>query len=64
MYTYFKDYRLYHDDGLGTVKVDQKQKKVKKNIQKIFKENKLDIAIRCNMKIVIWTIYSTLTIQL
>ena len=45
MYTYFKDYRLYHDDGLGTVKVDQKQKKVKKNIQKIFKENKLDIAI-------------------
>ena len=52
MYTYFKDYRLYHDDGLGMVKVDQKQKKVKKNIQKIFKENKLDIAIRCNMKIV------------
>ena len=26
--------------------------KIKKNIQKIFKENKLDIVIKCNMKLV------------
>ena len=42
------------DDGLGVVKnkSGQETEKNKKNIQKIFKENKLDIVIKCNMKLV------------
>ena len=49
-----KDFGLYLDDGLGVVKDKSvpETKKIKKNIQKIFKENKLDIVIQCNMKIV------------
>ena len=49
-----KDFRLYRDYGLGVVKNKSgpETEKVKKNIQKIFKENKLDIIIQCNMKIV------------
>ena len=49
-----KDFGLYHDGGLGVVKNKSgpETEKIKKNIQKIFKENKLDIAIQCNMKIV------------
>ena len=30
----------------------QNQKKIKKNVQKLFKENQLDIVIQCNMKTV------------
>ena len=39
---------------LGVVKNKSgpETEKIKKNIQKIFKENKLDIVIKCNMKLV------------
>ena len=49
---YDKDFGLYRDDGLGVVKnkSEPETEKIKKNIQKIFKENKLDILIQCNMK--------------
>ena len=49
-----KDFGLYRDDGLGVVKNKSgpETEKIKKNIQKIFKENKLDIVIKCNMKLV------------
>ena len=49
-----KDFGLYRDDGLGVVKSKSgpETEKIKKNIQKIFKENKLDIVIKCNMKLV------------
>ena len=49
-----KDFRLCCDDGLGVVKNKSglETEKIKKNIQKVFKENKLDIVIQCNMKIV------------
>ena len=49
-----KDFGLYRDDELGMVKNKSgpETEKIKKNIQKIFKENKLDIVIQCNMKIV------------
>ena len=49
-----KDFGLYRDDGLGVVKNKSGPEigKIKKNIQKIFKENKLDIVIKCNMKLV------------
>ena len=49
-----KDFELHHDDGLEVVKNKSgpETEKIKKNIQKIFKENKLDIVIQCNMKIV------------
>ena len=49
-----KDFGLYHDDGLGLAenKSGPEKEKIKKNIQKIFKENKLDKVIQCNMKIV------------
>ena len=49
-----KDFGLYRDDGLGVVKDKSvpETEKIKKNIQKMFKENKLDIVIQCNMKIV------------
>ena len=51
---YKKDFRFYRDDGLGVVKNKSGPgtEKIRKNIQKIFKENKSDIAIQCNMKIV------------
>ena len=49
-----KDFGLYRDDGLGVVKNKSGlvREKIKKNMQKIFKENKLDIVIQCNMKMV------------
>ena len=52
---YNKDFVLYRDDGLGMVKnkIEKPEtEKIKKNIEKIFKQNKLDIVIQCNMKIV------------
>ena len=44
---------LYGDDGLAIFKniSGPKSEKIKKNIQKLFKENQLDIVIQCNMKI-------------
>ena len=49
-----KDFGLYRDDGLEAAKNKSGPitEKIKKNIQKIFKENKLDIVTQCNMKIV------------
>ena len=49
-----KDFGLYRDDGLGAVKNKSgpETEKIKKNIQKIFKENELDTVIKCNMKLV------------
>ena len=49
-----KNFGLYRDDRLGVVKNKNgpETEKIKKNIQKIFKENKLDTVIQCNMKIV------------
>ena len=43
---------LYRDDGLAIFKniSGPKSEKVKKDIQKLFKENELDIVIQCNMK--------------
>ena len=45
---------LYRDDGLAIFKniSGPKSEKVKKDIQKLFKENELDIVIQCNMKTV------------
>ena len=45
---------LYRDDGLAIFKniSGPKSEKIKKNIQKLFKENQLDIVIQCNMKTV------------
>ena len=45
---------LYCDDGLAIFKniSGPKSEKIKKNIQKLFKENQLDIVIQCNMKAV------------
>ena len=48
--------RLYHGDGLVV--------KINKNIQKIFKENKSNIIIQCNVKIVTWTLVSSSIIRL
>ena len=47
-----KDFGLYRDDRLGVVnnKSGPETKKTKKYIQKIFKENKLDKVIQCNVK--------------
>ena len=49
-----KYFGLYRDDGLGMAKnkSEPETEKIKKNITKIFKENKSDIAIQRNMKIV------------
>ena len=43
-----KDFGLYRDDGLGVVKTKSglETEKIKKNMQKILKENKLDIVIQ------------------
>ena len=45
---------LYRDDGLAIFKniSGPKSEKVKKDIQKLFKENELDIVIQCNMKMI------------
>ena len=45
---------LYRDYGLTIFKSisDPKSERVKKDIQKLFKKNELDIAIQCNMKTV------------
>ena len=49
-----KDFGLYRDDGLGVVKNKSgpEAEKIKKSIQKLFKDNGLEIVIKCNMKIV------------
>ena len=49
-----EEVRLSRDDRLGVVKNKSgpETEKIKKNIQKIFKENKLDMVIQCSMKIV------------
>ena len=48
------DFGHYPDDGLAVLKNKSgpQSEQVKKNIQKIFKENGLDIIIQCNMKVV------------
>ena len=48
------DIGLYRDDGLAIFKniSGPKSEKIKKNIQKLFKENQLDNVIQCNMKTV------------
>ena len=53
-YIYVLSFGLYRDDGLGVVKSKSglETEKIKKIIQKIFKENKLDIVIKCNMKLI------------
>ena len=45
---------LYRDDGLAVFKnlSGPENEKIKKDFQKIFKENGLDIVIQCNMKVV------------
>ena len=45
---------LYHDDGLAIFKniSGPISEKIKKNIQKLFKENQLNIVIECNTKMV------------
>ena len=45
---------LYRDDGLAIFKniSGPKSQKIKKNIQKLFKENQLNVVIQCNMKTV------------
>ena len=49
-----QDFGLYRDERLGVVKDKSRPEteKVKKNIQKVFKGNKLYIVIKCNMKLV------------
>ena len=48
------DFGLYRDDGLGVLKNKSgpEAEKIKKEIQKLFKENHLNITIKCNLKIV------------
>ena len=49
-----KDIGLYRDDGLAVFENTSgpQAEKIKKRIQKVFKDNGLDITITCNMKIV------------
>ena len=49
-----KDIGLYRDDGLAMFKnvSGSKAEKIKKDIQKLFKDNHLNITIQCNLKIV------------
>ena len=49
-----QDFGLYRDEGLGVVKDKSRPEteKVKKNIQKVFKGNKIYIVIKYNMKLV------------
>ena len=46
--------RLYRDDGLSVFKdcIGLQMEKIKERLQKIFKNNGLDVIIECNMKIV------------
>ena len=48
------DIGLYRDDGLAVFKnvSGQQAEKIKKDIQKLFKENNLNITIQCNLTIV------------
>ena len=48
------DIGFYRDDGLAIFKniSGPKSEKIEKNIQKLFKENQLDIVTQCNMKAV------------
>ena len=48
------NFGLYRDDGLAVFrKVNgQQSERIKKDLQKIFKENYLNIEISCNKKIV------------
>ena len=48
------DIGLYRDDGLGVLKNKSgpEAEKIKKEIQKLFKDNQLSITIQCNLKIV------------
>ena len=49
-----KDIGLYRDDGLAIFKNvgGSKAEKILKDIQKLFKDNQLNITIQCNLKIV------------
>ena len=49
-----KNIGLYRDDGLSIIRnvSGSDLEKIKKHIQKIFKEKKLDVIIECNTKIV------------
>ena len=49
-----KDISLYRDDGLAVFKnkSDPQAERIKKDFQKIFRENDLNIVIKCNLKIV------------
>jgi hypothetical protein len=50
----YKNVGLYRDDGLSAFKnmSGPRNEKVKKDIQKIFKDKGLDIIIQCNLKVV------------
>ena len=50
----YKNVGLYRDDGLAVFKNTSgpANERIKKNIQKIFKDKGLDIIIKCNIKIV------------
>ena len=50
----FKHIGLYRNDGLAIFKnvSGSKAEKIKKDIQKLFKDNQLNITIQCNLKIV------------
>ena len=47
-----KDIRLYQDDGLAVFKSksDSQAERIKKGFQNIFRENDLNIVIKCNFK--------------
>ena len=49
-----KNIGLYRDDGLSISKncSGPQMEKIKKHLQKVFKNNGLDVIIECNMKLV------------
>ena len=49
-----KNIGLYRDDGLSIFKncSGPQMEKIKKHLQKVFKNNGLDVIIECNMKII------------
>ena len=49
-----KNIGLYRDDGLSIFKncSGPQMEKIKKHLQKVFKNNGLDVIIECNMKVV------------
>ena len=49
-----KNIGLYRDDGLSISKncSGPQMEKIKKHLQKVFKNNGLDVIIECNMKVV------------